>query len=363
MDNMCAECFALRTVLATLPEVVEVVHCPRCDALMRGSRWIDDPSQDETLAQLVEDHLGLDPRVSNKMTQVRIILQDPYSRRCKVTVTGEVEGVILEIELECRIELRRQVCPPCSRAAGGYYEAILQVRGLERMSTKRLETIASMLEVRLDQGTKSDRNFFASRKERVKGGLDYYLSTLGGARNLAKALLTEYGGTSGESARLMGRKEGRNLYRVTLVVRLPPFDKGDFILHERAPARILRVEGTRVVLRPLTYGGETEVAVPLEKLSGGQRLGGSELAQPAQIVSRQGNEVLLLDPETMQTREVVLPEGFLPAEGEQGVQREGVQREGRKGREEDEDEEEEEAISRIMVLRYDGQLFPLPPQN
>ncbi len=344
-ENLCPDCFAQRTVLASLPEVVEVTHCPRCDALMRGPRWIDEPNLEATLAHLVEDHVSLDPRASKVSTEVKVIPQDPYSRGCQVTVQGEVEGVELATELECRLMLKRQVCPPCSRAAGGYYEAILQVRGLERMSSRRLDRIAAQLEARLDHGTRQDRNFFAARKERVKGGLDYYLSTLGGARNLAKGLLAEHGGTSGESARLVGRKEGRNLYRVTLVVRLPPFDRGDFILHERAPARILRLDGSRVILQPLTYGDDEELTLPLEKLSGGQRLGGPELAQPAQIVSRQGNEVLLLDPETMQTREVVLP-AELDIEGDGGK---GKADEGTKV----------EAATEIMVLRYQGQLYPL----
>lgn len=333
---MCRDCFVQRTVLASLPEVVEVTHCPRCDALMRGPRWVDNTRMNETLTKLVQDHINLHPRARKTRTVVKIIPQDPYSRRCQVKMEGEVEGVELTCELECRIMLQRQVCQPCSRSAGGYYEAILQIRGLERMSSQRLDNIASLVEERMEQGTRHDRNFFASRKERVKGGLDYYLSTLGGARNLAKAIMAEHGGSSGESARLVGRKEGRNVYRVTLVVRLPPFDKGDFIVYERFPAQVIRLDGSRIILRTLNYGDDEDVTVPMEKLSGGQRLGGPELIQSAQIVSRQGHEVLLLDPETLQTREVVLSEAFRSkAQG---------------------------PATEILVLRYDGQLFPLPPE-
>jgi len=309
-----------------------VVHCPRCQALLRGHHWIDGQDLEAALSAYLEGQITRDPRARGVKIRTEIIPQDPYSRKADVSVEGHIEEVPLTAKLSCRLELRRQVCPPCSRAAGGYYEAILQVRGLERLSTSRLESIAARLEGRLNHAKEQDRNFFAARTERVKGGLDYYLSTIGGARNLARGLLAAYGGTSGESARLVGRKEGRNLYRVTLVVRLPPFDRGDFLLHDRKPARVFRIDGSRVILTPLSYGESVEVILPLEKVNAGQRLGGPELILPAQVISREGNEALLLDPETHRTQEVILPPEL--TEGE---------------------------LTEVMVLRHDGRLYPLPP--
>lgn len=332
--NLCADCFAQQTVLANLPHRVVIGHCPHCQGLLRGHRWVDTPDLEVGLAGLVEAYVELDPQAREVTLTVKIEPQDPYSRRAKVSVAGSVEGVALTAELECRVELHRQVCPPCSRAAGGYYEAILQVRGLERLTSRRLEAIATRLEERLAQARSQDRNFFVARSERVRGGLDYYLASLGGARSLAKGLLAEYGGTSGESARLVGRQEGRNLYRVTLVVRLPSFDKGDFLLFEGEPAQLLKLEGSRALLRPLAYGSQGDEAIPLDKLTAAHRLGGPELVQKAQLVMREGREALVLDPETLKTREVRLPSSI----------------------------SENQEVTELKVVRHQGRLYPLPDQ-
>src|SRR5439155_173817 len=77
-----------------------------------------------------------------------------------------------------------------------------------------------------------DPEAFVSRIEEVHGGLDCYVSTNALAKGLARDLAGAFGGTVTASPKLFGQRQGREVYRVTALVRLPAFQKGDVVRHK-----------------------------------------------------------------------------------------------------------------------------------
>src|SRR5207302_463181 len=94
---------------------------------------------------------------------------------------------------------------------------------------------------------------FVSRIEEVHGGLDFYVSTNALAKGLARDIAGSFGGIVSASPKLFGQKQGKEVYRVTALVRLAAFQKGDVVRHKGSLAEVTSLRPF-VVLRDLVTG-------------------------------------------------------------------------------------------------------------
>lgn len=92
-----------------------------------------------------------------------------------------------------------------------YYEAIIQLRPDD-------EKLMSFAEREVDM----DKKVWISKKLRVKGGVDYYISSNRFARGLGRKIKKRFNGVLKESKKLYGRDKlrSKDLYRVTVCFRL-----------------------------------------------------------------------------------------------------------------------------------------------
>jgi nonsense-mediated mRNA decay protein 3 len=110
----------------------------------------------------------------------------------------------------------------CNRRRSNYFEGILQVRAEDRPLTEeeRGRLVAFVQDAVARRSAKGEE-VFISRVEDVRGGADVYLSSNTVTRTIARELADAFRGTVGSSPKLFGRKNGKDLYRVTYVVRIP----------------------------------------------------------------------------------------------------------------------------------------------
>lgn len=125
---------------------------------------------------------------------------------CTITFFIKKSNKILKINKWIDVKFNKNMCPDCSKMSGGYYEAIIQLRGNEQ----RIAKLANMLERELKKTT------FISKVDEKKEGTDIYIGSNASALELVKQL----GYTYGISKKLFGLKEGKRTYRTTYVVRL-----------------------------------------------------------------------------------------------------------------------------------------------
>ena len=74
-----------------------------------------------------------------------------------------------------------------------------------------------------------DPMFFITSEGQVTGGYDVVLGSKGLARTWGRHLVSEYGGHIGESNSTVGRKDGIDVTRLTLLYRKPGYDIGDVL--------------------------------------------------------------------------------------------------------------------------------------
>ena len=128
-----------------------------------------------------------------------------------------------------RARMANGVCLTCTRRAGNYFEATVQLRSTgRRLSEEEFTTLRATLDKVLED-LADDPMFFITSEGPVTGGYDIVLGSKGLARTWGRHLVTEYGGQVAESNTTVGRKDGIDVTRLTLLYRKPGYDIGDVL--------------------------------------------------------------------------------------------------------------------------------------
>ncbi len=233
IGSLCVECYSKRHPVASLPDHVDLTLCVHCSSMQTGRGWEDIGSVREAAEAAIEEAMVLEKGAALSDISVRLVEADERNIQASVSVAATMDGHIFERELRTMVRLKRGSCTECSKQQGSYYEAILQVRGQGRDLGKEVEReMRDTVTSKVASMRKSSREVFLSRIESVKGGLDFYFSTIGAARTVARELQDALCAEFKESSSLWGRKGGKEVSRMTFLVRLPGFSKGDVVEHQ-----------------------------------------------------------------------------------------------------------------------------------
>lgn len=315
IQGSCAPCFKDRTPLLTIVEVLDVELCAHCDARHVGAHWVD-PEADMPLDWIREDAVreavGLHQEVQDPFLQFIETPQDEKHFRYTVQLEGRVHDAPVEAETSVLVRMRKSVCDRCSRMFGNYYAAIIQLRATERDVTEaELNFAHEIIGADLDRQRASGNRFaFLNKSGPMHGGWDYYIGDIEAARQLGRMLKVRLGTTVQETAKLVGRREGDDVHRVTFLVRIKLFASGDFAecngkLYRIHAANQGRVQCVDMLKHMRTRIHESEL----------KRIGGPEIVREAIVVSHNATEIQLMDPDTFITKDLPKPESFM-VEGE-----------------------------------------------
>ncbi len=220
-EGLCAECFLRKHPLVRPPGVLDVTVCAHCDRVDVGGRW-ERTGLEEALPALLEARVPVDARAARHAFTVTSRREDDRNLLLSVVLTADLHGLPAEERFQVRVRVKRGVCPTCSRQRGQYFEAILQLRATGRpVRGDERDRLLAFVDAAIARRTAKGEELFISKVEDVRGGPDVYLSSNAAARSLARELADAFRGTVGASPKIFGRKLGKDLYRVTYVVRLP----------------------------------------------------------------------------------------------------------------------------------------------
>jgi len=308
--GICAECLCERRRFIEVPEFIEVVTCAHCGSVVVGKRWMDpQPLKDEVAAAAeravrVEDVEGARIKLG-----VEVKLLNDSNADAEITARIMFGRKAISQTAKTRVRIRRQVCERCSKIHGRYFEAVLQVRATgRRLSADELRQVAQKVHALASDKGKSTRAEFIAKEEEVDGGLDFQLGTINRAKTIASTLAGQFGGRITESSKLAGAKLGKELYRVTFLVRLPGLKDGDFA---RLGENVLMVThvGSKGISAQDLLTGEPRVLDDKE-VEWTKRLGGPELVEEAVVLQARPPEVQVMDPVSYRPINVVAPDWF-----------------------------------------------------
>lgn len=291
--------------------MVDATECAHCGRLQGGASWKPASSDRATRAEgVLRLAIETDPRLESPVLQLSSSLEDSRNVRIEARLQASVRGVALDRQAECRVRFKTGVCPDCSREMGGYFEATLQVRGspgtdLEHLLPVIDEFLIHRMQTLRDEGRP---NSFFTEVVKTRHGNDYVLGNHEASKQLADELSDRYGAQQDESTKLFSRKDGRDVLRWTHLVRLPPYAKGDFLLLDEVPCKLLSFDSR--ILQLLDLNRRTRVRREVRRVANLRVIGRARDELDAVVVSRGGGYLQVLDPLTLKT--VDLPDPGLP---------------------------------------------------
>ncbi len=250
--GVCPKCFAKKHPLVEPPATLDLPRCKTCGRFHFRSGW-SETDLDLAIAQVLAEQVKALPPFTKVHFTAEPRREDEANYFLTVKATGRYEDLEQLQGFHSRLRIKPSVCDLCQKRAGRYFEGILQVRGDGRdLTPKEMRAVRTMVLARIDRGRESGGDFL-SKVEEVHGGLDFYVSTNALGLRLAKEIADAMGGVVASSPKLYGQREGKELYRVTSLVRLPAVRVGDVVRHKGVLAEVLERKGF-VSLRDLTSG-------------------------------------------------------------------------------------------------------------
>ncbi len=317
---VCSACYIEMEQPLKLPEYVDVEHCPVCHARKRKATWIDFEDMDQAVEDAVMEAVSIVQGLPDPVLSIGLRQQDKLVYVADVEAIFIIDDAEVAARAETTVRVKQNVCGRCSRAAGNYYEAILQIRTSARdLDPETMKKTQEIIQKHIAQRQTMDRNVFISKIEQVKGGTDFYVSSVGETRVLANKLADRNAVKVHESPKLVGRQDGRNIYRVTFLVRLPNVTIGDFLMIKQGPVMVMVATSRKLKVMGLL--DHRVFSIENETLPDSKVFHKDEHIHEAVVVSVEpdGSELELMDPVGYQSRTLRIPKEYPEVEAGQTV--------------------------------------------
>ncbi len=286
-DGLCEECFLKKVKFTSLPKYLEITMCPHCHAIKLGSHW---------------EHISMEEAI-RKIVEKSIVFEHEYDSYSYTIKHGNIEGNFeVEVEIEIKygdlkakvthlieFHVKYESCPRCNRFFGNYFEAIIQLRDMREGEEKK---ILDFTYGRIEHYARKNENLFLTKEVEKKEGWDLYLSDKKEAKKIAKEICHKYGATLKESPQIAGRKDGRDLYRVTYAVRFPPYRIGDIVEIEGNYYVVEEISDSFIRAKDITTGKRRNVDSKKHRI---KMVEMGEEIESAMVIYSHGNEVQLMD--------------------------------------------------------------------
>jgi nonsense-mediated mRNA decay protein 3 len=190
-EAFCVDCYPFKV---RLPKDLKLDLCKRCKRMKLRGEW------QKYDIKKIEDWVASKCRGDYESCVFSL-------QSCVLSFRFGKEDKQKTISRNWELETVDTICQDCSRVSGGYYEAILQLRGETDKVERKAQKIATAL----------GRKTFISKWEEMHGGLDIYA----GSTRVVFETLQKLGIRPSKITRkLAGRREGKKMYRTTFAIRV-----------------------------------------------------------------------------------------------------------------------------------------------
>ncbi len=310
-EGLCKDCY-LKDVDVNITPSIDIEICTTCGSVRDGHRWIERPDMHSIMLKRIEDSIEPSYKVDKYSFTADFYEEDPRNIHAELDLIMECHDLEKQTSKETKVIFKNGQCTICSRIHGHYYEAIIQVRPTKKsMTEEQKQAVRDKIhkEVKVKRG--DERSIFVTSMEEKHGGLDFYMSDNGVSRKLSKQISELFGGEITVSSKLAGREDGQEIYKVTYSVRIPPYERGDFVEHKGGIYRVkeIRTSSGHLTLTELKTG--KPVTFDKRDVQDIKVIGGEEIIKESVIVSEDEQEIKVLDPDDYKTKTLVKPEGYV----------------------------------------------------
>jgi nonsense-mediated mRNA decay protein 3 len=283
---------------------VRCIQCPSCGALKQGNTWTDvNRERSEISYDLARSAVHIHPDVKKRGIDIRIDDLSTNRSRATIAIKGMLYNEPVVTTCETEIAWQKEQCDRCNRISGNYYEGVVQVRAHDRIPSpyevQMAAGIAHDVEESLQTG--GERLSFISDVNEIRDGLDIIVGSQHIGILIARKITAELGGRFSTHPKLIGERNGQQLFRITYSVRLPKYQKRDVIRFRGRYGEVIQVDPRNMRVFDFSEGTIKVVKEgEVEKLVGSARN-----AEDAMVAFSSGDTIGVIDPVTFATHECV----------------------------------------------------------
>jgi len=295
-NGVCIDCYLKENKFTEGPEIIDLPVCTHCGSYKYKNNWTN-----ELLTKILKRIVKKTFKISKELKKVDtnpVCNESKGGYECKIIISGFIDDFQVVEEHNVLVRLKKIVCDVCSKQFGGYHEAIIQVRAEgKKLKQEELKNIQLSVENSVQNlQAKGNRTLFITDINQEHGGLDFFISDKQAALVITKNLHDEYGGNIKQSSKNIGMKDGKQVYRVTYLLRLPSHKKGDYVKIDNLYYQIISIQ--KNALKLLNLANWKEEVADLNHIKSFKILGGKELVKEMIFVSQTEKDVQIMNPKT-----------------------------------------------------------------
>ncbi|MBD3388426.1 MAG: hypothetical protein GF416_05090 [Candidatus Altiarchaeales archaeon] len=277
--GVCASCYLREHPLSIRKQGYRLCGCGL--KFFKG-RWYDN--EEEMFKDLVVRSLKAPPGAEVRVARVQ---HEHAKGKTKLVADVKVsyKGAKAKEVLEWSVVPEHVTCDTCRKLGTGYFEAVLQVR-------------TDGLDLDLDYNK-------LMKAEKVKGGVDHYLTSLAYAREKVNDLIRD-GYLVKESSKLYGKRDGKDVYRHYFSIKSPHFGVGDFLEYGSRLVRVLELGKT---VKTLDLSSGKVKSATMNKLLDSKVLATSDGVRRAIVTEVRPDGVQIMDLEDYENHDVKATDG------------------------------------------------------
>jgi nonsense-mediated mRNA decay protein 3 len=297
-----------------------VVICSLCGSRQVKSRWLlpDSCCVEELAHQAAIDALCLHKELAEPQIELDLRKVGATRYLAKINIDGSFRGQSISEQCEIPVRIKLMACDRCSRMAGKYFQSTVQLRGntVRSMTEREIEECKKTAQDMADSGYHGgDHLSFIQEMKEVKGGLDIILGSTQLGRRMARAFVERFGGKLLETAKLVGKKDSRNVYRSTLLVRFPRLKRGDIVSFRGSLFSVAGFDGKATLISSLRE--KRRSSMNEEDSETVAILGNTADARAAMVISKDDDVLEIMDPETYKAAFAARPRDLQVEPGEE----------------------------------------------
>ena len=311
-DGLCRQCIQETTKLVGCPDLVEVVVCSICGSQQINGKWQLPNSQplEELASQAAVDSLWLHKELTGQDIEIDLRAVGATRYIARMVVSGNFRGKDISEQCEIPVRIKRVACERCSRMAGKYFQSTVQLRGnaTRTLTSLEIEECKKMARDMADSGYHGgDQLSFIQEMKEVRGGLDIILGSTQLGRRMARAYVERFGGRLLETAKLVGKKDNRDVFRSTLLVRFPRLKRGDIVSFRGELFAVAGFDSKATLITAIRDGRRSSMNE--ESAEAIEILGNKTDALFATVISCDDAVLEIMDPETFRSALAARPRG------------------------------------------------------
>lgn len=251
--GLCRSCLSDKIHLKS--DNMDLTVCPKCGAVRLNKKWHYD-NADKYIIKSATSHVIMDKE--DKISSVTSYNIGENEISMELVVEDRNLGNV-EKEISINLKTYKESCPVCNKVTGSYYESVIQLRTYTTAYGKILEEAKDTIVKFMKNLNKYDPNSFISRIDTLKEGLDIYLGKKEDAVKIDKLMELDYFCNMKITKSLAGRKDSKDLFRYTHLVRILDLQKGS-VVYNKAYYMVKNIKPNTIELLDIHGGGTLTVS-------------------------------------------------------------------------------------------------------